>query len=367
MKNLQWAMVALIGTTGMAQAGALDRSGQSITALFEEGRYLEFSFGSVSPSTSGNAVPALGGVSSGDLTPSYLQLGASFKADINDRLSYAIIYDQPFGADVSYPVGTGYFAAGSRAVVDTHALTGLLRYKFNDAFSVHGGVRAQSISASASVPFINNYEVSGSSDIGFGYVAGVAYERPEIALRVSLTYNSEIEHNSDTVETSLALGGPNASVTTIETPQSLNLEFQTGIAQDTLLFGGLRWTEYSDFTIAPANFGLLTGGAPLLSYEDDIYTWSLGVGRRINDTWSVSAAVGYERTNGGFETNLGPTDGIRTLSLAAIYTRDNMKITTGIRYAEIGDAQTAIPGAAPAAVFDDNDALAIGVRVGFKF
>jgi long-subunit fatty acid transport protein len=264
-------------------------------------------------------------------------------------------------------LGTGYFAAGSRAQLDSHALTGLLRYKFNDNFSVHGGIRAQSISASASIPFISNYDIKGDSDIGFGYVAGVAYERPDIALRVSLTYNSKIEHENDTVESSAALGGPNNSVTTIETPQSLNLEFQTGIAANTLLFGGLRWTEYSAFSIAPANYGLLTGGAALLSYEDDIYTWSLGVGRKLNDTWSVSASLGYERTNGGFETNLGPADGIKTLALAAVYTRDNMKITTGIRYADIGNAQTAIPGVAPAGTFRDNKALALGVKVGFSF
>ncbi len=367
MKSMYWAAVASFSVAASANAGALDRSGQSITALFEEGRYFELSLGSVSPDTSGVAAASLGGFSSGEIGPSYLQFGAAYKADINDQWSYALIIDQPFGADVSYPVGTGYFAAGSRAVVDSYALTGLLRYKFNNNFSVHGGLRAQTISASATLPFVNNYEVNGESDIGFGYVAGVAYERPEIALRVSLTYSSEIEHNNDTTETSAALGGPNASVTTIETPQSLNLEFQTGIAQDTLLFGGVRWAEYSQFSIEPANFSVLSGGAPLLDYEDDIFTWTLGVGRRINDNWSVSASLGYEKDNGGFETNLGPRDGIQSLSLAAIYTQDDMKITTGIRYAKLGDAETAIPGVAPAGTFDDNDVIAIGMRVGWQF
>ncbi|MEX3315551.1 OmpP1/FadL family transporter [Sulfitobacter sp. PS-8MA] len=369
------AIPALLASTAMVQAGGIDRSGQSINALFESGRYAEFTFGAISPDTSGTAVAALGGFDSGDMTSSYMQFGAAYKADINDRLSYAVIYDQPFGADVDYPTGTNYYAQGSQADLDSHALTGLLRYKMPNNFSVHGGIRIQTIEATAAVPFVTGsagpfagapYRVDGDRDTGVGYALGFAYEKPEIAMRVSLTYNSKIKHDVDTTENSV-LGGPNRSTTDIETPQSVNLEFQTGIAADTLLFGGVRWVDWSDFDISPANYGTLTGGGSLVSYDDDVFTYSLGVGRRLSDTWSVSASVGYEKSNGGFASNLGPTDGNKSLALAAVYTRDNMKITSGIRYVNIGDAQTAIPGAAPAANFEDNDAVAFGVKVGFTF
>lgn len=359
------AIAALLGSACTAQAGGIDRSGQSILALFESGRYAEFSLGSVSPDTSGTAVAGLGGFGSGDMTSSFLQLGAAYKADINDRLSYAIIYDQPFGADVEYPTGTGYFAAGSTAEFKSHAITGLVRYKFQNNFSVHGGVRVQSVEATAAVPFVGGYRVSGDRDIGVGYVVGGAYERPDIALRVALTYNSGIKHD---VQTSESFGGiPNPTTNTeIETPQSVNLDFQTGIAQDTLLFGGIRWAEWSEFDITPVGYQGATGGS-LVSYDNDVFSYSLGVGRRLNENWSVSASVGYEKSNGGFASNLGPTDGSKSMALAAIYTKDNMKITTGIRYINIGDAQTAIPGFAPASDFKDNHAVAIGVKVGYTF
>lgn len=186
------------------------------------------------------------------MTSSFLQLGAAYKADINDRLSYAIIYDQPFGADVDYPTGTGYFAAYP-AEFESHAITGLLRYKFQNNFSVHGGLRVQSVEATAAVPFVAYYRVSGDRDIGVGYVIGGAYERPDIALRVALTYNSGIKHD---VQTSESFGGVPipGSNTEIETPQSVNLDFQTGIAQDTLLFGGIRWAEWSEFDITPIGY-----------------------------------------------------------------------------------------------------------------
>lgn len=366
MKNLILATTALTASAFAAQAGGIERSGQSITALFEQGRYVEFSFAGVSPDTSGTGAIVLGGSSSGDMSESYFQFGAAYKADINDQLSYAIIYDQPFGADVNYATGTGYFAAGSTAEFDSHALTGILRYKMANNVSFYGGLRAQSIEASANVPFVGGYSVTGDRDFSLGYLAGVSYERPEIALRVSLTYNSKIKHDVTTTENSV-LGGPNVTETEIETPQSVNLEFQTGVAQDTIVFGGLRWIDYSAFDISPADYGTLTSGGSLVSYEDDVYSYSLGVGRRLNETWSVAASVGYEKSNGNFVTNLGPTDGLKSFGLAAIYTQDNMKITTGIRYINIGDALTRAGAVAPAGTFEDNDAIAIGVKVGYTF
>tara|TARA_R110002049_G_scaffold10127_1_gene50048 strand:+ start:3203 stop:4285 length:1083 start_codon:yes stop_codon:yes gene_type:complete len=360
MKKHILTIAALLGSTCAAQAGGIDRSGQSIAALFEAGRYVEFSLGSISPSTSGVGTVFSGtpGANSGDITPSYLQFGAAYKADINEQLSYAIIYDQPFGADIAYPAGSGYVAQGSTADLKAHAITGLLRYKLPSNVSFHGGVRVQSIEATAAVPFVGGYTVDGQRDTGVGYVAGVAYERPDIALRVSLTYSSKIKHDVATTEF-----GVLQTTTEIETPQSVNLEFQTGIAADTLLFGGVRWVDWSSFDITPDNY---PPGA-LVSYENDVFTYSLGVGRRLNENWSVSASIGYEKSNGGFASNLGPTDGNKSLALAAIYTRDNMKVTTGIRYVNIGDAQTTLNGVNAASNFNDNDAVAIGVKVGYTF
>ncbi|MGI9394875.1 MAG: outer membrane protein transport protein, partial [Boseongicola sp.] len=253
---------ALVGASASAViAGGLDRTGLPIGIIFEDGRYLELSFGGASPSVSGVGGLVTPGALSGDMTESYFQFGAAYKADINDNLSYAIILDQPFGADVAYPTGTGYFAGGSLAELSTVAATGILKYTSDQNFSIYGGLRAQTLKASATVPFVVGYSASTSSDWAPGYVVGAAYEKPEIALRVALTYNSAIEHNLATTESSASpLGGPNSSTTQITTPQSINLDLQTGIAEGTLLFGGVRWVDWSDFDISPADYIVLTGG-----------------------------------------------------------------------------------------------------------
>ncbi|MBU2288850.1 MAG: aminotransferase class I/II-fold pyridoxal phosphate-dependent enzyme, partial [Gammaproteobacteria bacterium] len=112
-----------------------------------------------------------------------------------------------------------------------------------------------------------------------GWVAGVAWERPDIAARVSLTYNSEVDHDFDTVERGPLVDpdGPGpvpalpllegTSTTTVSTPESWNLEFQTGVAADTLVFGSIRWVEWSAFRVDPRQFTTVTGGG-LVDLED---------------------------------------------------------------------------------------------------
>ena len=209
------AALATVATT--ASAGGIERTNQVVGILFEEGRYVEFSFGNVNPTVSGNAVPALGGFASGDMAPSYWQFGAAYKQDINEQLSFALIYDQPFGADVAYPAGTNYFAQGATAELRSNALTGVLKYDTSDRFSVYAGLRYQTLGAEASIPFVANYTANGSADGGFGYLVGAAYEIPEIALRLALTYNSKVEHNISTDETSLLTMGTTLNSTTTVT------------------------------------------------------------------------------------------------------------------------------------------------------
>ena len=368
MKNaIAAASILALGASG-ALAGGIDRSGQSIAVIFEPGTYVELSFGQVMPSVSGVGTVFSGtpGADSGNMTADYTQLGLAYKTELTDGLDMALIFDQPFGADVSYPA-SAYFATGSVADLDTSAITALLNYRTASNFSVHGGLRVQSFSAEATVfPLLLGYTVSGAMDQGFGYLIGVAFEKPEIALRVALTYNSAIEHSLATTETSDALGGPNASTTVINTPQSVNLEFKTGIAADTLLFGSVRWVEWSAFDITPADYFVLTSGGSLVSYDDDRISYSLGIGRRLNDTWSVAATAGFEKTLGGFSSNLGPTDGNKNIGVGATYTRGNMKITGGVRYVKIGDAQTTLDDVNAASDFTGNSAIGFGIKVAFS-
>ena len=362
MKRVTATLGALVMTAGAAAAGGIERANQSVGVIFETGNYAEFSVGRVMPDVSGVAVPALGGFPSGNMALDFTQLGGAIKFKLGENLDAAIIFDQPFGADASYPLVPGYFAAGTTAELTTNDVTGVLKYRLPSNISVYAGVRYEVMDAQASIPFAGGYTVSGARDGGVGYLIGAAYEKPEIALRVALTYNSEVKHSLATTE----FGAPSPE-TAVNSPQSVNLEFQTGVAANTLVFGSVRWVDWTSFVISPFVYSAAVDpGNPLVSYASDTVTYTLGVGRKLNEHWSVAASLGYEKPTGDSSSNLAPADGKRSVTLAAIYATGNMKITGGVTYVDVGDTFTEL-GGATAANFTGNQAVGVGVKVGFSF
>jgi len=372
---------ALALAAGAANAGGIDRTGQSIAPLFEKGGYAELSFGTVQPSVSGKDVAIFGGRASGDVANDYLSFGFAFKQDINDQLSYAVIYEKPFGADLTYAstaAGGSVALGGTKAFANYDELSAILRYKFNDNMSAYGGLRISrgtgdvTLKGAAYGPF-SGYNANFSNDTGFGYVVGVAYEKPEIALRVALTYHSAIKHEHDTKETISGIPIGPMSTTEVSTPQSVNLDVQSGIAPGWLAFGQIRWVDWSAYDIDPVVLTTLTNGGTFVKGGglvdlDDATTYTIGIGHKFNDQWSGAASVSYEEKGDPLVSPLAPTNGRLGLTLAAVYTTGNTKITTGINYTKLGDAQpeTGTPDVARAN-FTGNSALGVGVRVGFSF
>lgn len=372
MNKMLTAGTALLMSTTLAQAGGLDRSGQPIGVIFEEGDVVQLSFGSISPDVSGTATGLGLSGASGNMAESYIQIGLAYKQQLNDQLSLALIYDQPYGADVSYAASTGgYYATGSGAEVNSNSINAVVRYQFDERISVYGGLRYQTVNANVTKPTTTpgvyyNYASEDSSAVGF--LVGAAYEIPDIALRVALTYNSEVDHDIQGTE---SVGGAPmlSAVSPVTTPQSLNLDFQTGVAADTLVFGSIRWAEWTAFDFNPA-FHAGAYGSSLQSYDNDSISYSLGLGRRFNDEWSGAVTVGYEGSQGGYAGDLAPTDGNLSLGLGGTYTMDEgTKITAGVRYIMLGDATTEHPVLAgtDGASFRDNTAIAFGLQLTTSF
>jgi len=202
---------------------------------------------------------------------------------------------------------------------------------------------------------------------GSGWLAGVAYERPAIALRVALTYFSPIDNEFDTAE-SLA-GAPRGVGSTIVTsPEAFNLDCQTGIAANTLLFANVRYARYEDTILSPNFFGVATGGASITDI-DNSYGVNIGIGRKFSDSFSGSIAFGYEpEGDDDLVSPLSPTNGSRSISIGGQYTVGDIVLSGGVRYTMLGDArpETGTPDVARA-TFADNDALAVGFSIGFRF
>jgi long-subunit fatty acid transport protein len=277
------------------------------------------------------------------------------KSDLSDKLSVGLLMDEPYGAHVSYETA-GYPLSTANAKVNSTSITLMGRYKLTDAISAHAGLRsvsADGVYDPSPTRDINNnivdYASTYSKDSDMGYLVGVAYEKPEIALRVALTYASETE---------FALDGT-AGDLTARMPKSVNLDFQSGVAANTLVFGSVRWVDWTSAHLTDS----IPQVGTIVDYSKDVLTYSLGVGRKFTDSFSGALTLGYEKGTGELASNLSPTDGYLSVGLGGTYTKDNMKVTAGVRYVDLGDATTETIGS----TFSGNSALALGLKVSFSF
>lgn len=350
-----------------AWASGIDRSGQGLGALFEEGHYLEASIGKVMPRVKGSDVA---GGTSGDVAGSYYLPSVSLKLDASDQLSFAFVLDQTYGADIRYG-SDSTLLGGTLVDTSSHALLGLARYRLNEYFSIHGGIRVQRSSAEVHLKglaygAVDGYELRLSADTAAAPVAGFAFENPAIGLRLAATYHDAIKHRLKTRESAPLAALNGSSTTEVRTPSAVNVDFQTGITENTLLFAKLRWVKWSEFKVDPVLFEAVTGEG--LVDQKNTRIWTLGLARQFTPQWAGAISLDYEGRGKPMNSPLSPVNGRKGLTLAAIYSRDNYRITTGISYLKLGDAklETGTPDT-QRATMSGNSTLGIGAKIGWKF
>lgn len=397
-------LFALLPVSGV-YAAAMDRSGQSVSAFLQPNNYFEAGISILDPSVGGKTVD---GFRVSDMADDYYFPSAAIKVQPTENFSFGLIYDQPFGAAATYKDGGKY--AGTNVEVNSNNLTMLVGFQPNENFNIYGGGVYQDIEGNIYLSSID-YKADLKKDSGTGWLAGMAFQIPEIALKASLTYRSEIDHEQQTIEsaptvsatvqgglaqfngipesmlnpTQLAqktalqrmaakLAAPSAK-TKNTTPQSVNLEFQTGIMANTVAFANVRWVEWGGMTIDIDKFRAITAlnglnggqGENIIEYSKDQWSANVGVGRKFNDQWAGNFSVGWDSGAGNPVTALGPTEGYWNVGLGAQYSPTPASfIAGGVKYFMLGDADGQSAGQ-PVGKFEDNDALAYGLKIGYRF
>jgi long-chain fatty acid transport protein len=438
LKALTTAMILAALPTAGAFAAALDRSGQSISAFLQPGNYFEAGISVLDPDVSGKDIS---GNDASDMAGDYYFPNAALKLQLTDHFSFGLLYDQPYGAEAEYTgdnnfvakqsdrllpsatsptlgqAGLGNVITGGTAVeVDTQNLNFILGYQPTANWNLYGGAVYQTVKGNVKLrgsaySLYNGYDADIKETGDFGWLAGIAYQIPEIALKASLTYRSEIEHNAEVNEnipivnlvaanptllfgalgitdpaTQQAIGQKLAALggngkTDITTPQSVNLDFQTGIMANTVAFANLRWVNWKDFSIQPYKFGLVSqaagqllpqlnkpNGFNLVDYSDDQWSANVGLGRKLNEQWAGNVSVGWDSGAGNPVTTLGPVEGFWNVGLGVQYSPTPATfIAGGVKYFWLGDADAQTGAHSAAGTFSDNDALAYGLKLGYRF
>lgn len=363
-KTLTYTLALTSLAAGSALAGDLDRTRQPMGALFETGRHFELGFSATSPDLSGTYSAT--STATGDVGETFSLVSLAYKADLNAQMSFAVLVEQPYGALISYPSGSAALLyGGTKADATSLSATLLGRYKLGNGVSVHAGVRAQSLTAEvelvgAAYGGLSGYKTSFNRTWGAGFVAGAAYEIPEYALRLAVTYNSEVDHDIDVTESISA----NTGKMTVTTPQSVNIDFQTGIAEDTLLTASVRWANWDGFEIRPPTFAAATSGRSLVKFNHDLITYTVGVARRFTDRIAGKIEIGHQPGTDDVVSPLAPYDGFSFVSLGGSYKlTDQITMSGGVRYTMLGDAR--IDGGH--ARFENNSSLSAGLKFAIKF
>ena len=556
LNTLSAALLCALPMTG-AFAAAMDRSGQSISSFLQPNNYAELGVSALMPDVSGvETDPDIGKNRKIDnMAKDYVFANAAVKLQLNDKFSFGLIFDQPFGASAAYGGDNFFVANGSDQVLAPNSITAMADKKINDTVSmlmsattiptqdadgnllppsvqqlaglqqqvratigdVNSGGTLQALTlfananlqgslATAKAMYSNNsvlpnsggitlksvidasvrqqvtagvtsqvkatvngqlgainattggsggntkvtvrtdnltmlfgvnpvqgvtlyagpvyqvlkgnvklrgqaysiyngYDADIESTDGIGWLAGAAYQIPEIALKASLTYRSEIDHKVNIDETIPTLGALALLPTfayqedglaraaqiaaadkksTLTTPQSVNLDLQSGIMANTVAFANIRWVNWQDFAIRPHQFGLLSNvvgqlppinrpnGFNLVEYSEDQWSVTAGVGRKFNEKWAGNVAVGWDSGAGNPVSTLGPTEGYYNVGLGLQFSpAANYFVAGGVKYFWLGDAkaQTAAQAGSDASVanFEDNTAVAVGLKLGYRF
>jgi len=404
-------LCSLISSHGIA--AAIDQSGQSLLPFLEVGHYFEASITAADPEVSGRTLgtrsdlinSGVDDYSTDNISQSFQYYSAALKLQLKPQLSFGILYDQPFGSDLEYPVKRNASFSdpvlsqqGTQINVDSQNLSLILGYQPFKNFNLYPGPAFQTIKGHVSLRGLvyadfNGYNAIFKQDAAVGWLAGFAYQVPDMVLKAALTYHSKIDHKINVSEN--VLGTPlllvDESKTKISTPQSINLDFQTSITVSTLLYSNIRWVNWKDFVIRPAQFGALsqlatttmssgtyTGGFNLDDYQKNQWSATVGAAKQWTPQWSGAFDLGWDSGTGDPASIFNPTKGYWGVGLALKYNPEpDYFISGGVKYFWLGDVTTqngtydlplpVLSEASKVGEFRENHAIGYGLKIGYHF
>ena len=378
----------------VAYAGGWSTGNLGQSFMSEKDGFGEISVGQVDYKiTASTATNYAGGQATNiDVIKDANRVGLSLKNDYGEKFSVGLTNFQYGSIQMQGGAGAARksWIPDADATLNTMALLG--SYNVSDGLNVLVGVRRDTLEKTTVSTIKGDYTID--SAVKTRGVMGVSYQKPEIALKVSATYSpkAEISTGSSFAETSQPGGAGGISygdaiiaqglgvaasagllatvssyTTTVGLPETLNIEFQTGIAEDTLLFGSIvdtKWKKAQIDSNGSATSRITTAFSDTVSY-------SLGIGRRLNDNWSITGSYKQEDGGGAYASSLFTvSNGTKGVTLAARYTNENMTVTAGVNMVEVGGVTITSDGTSAGttyAKYGTNSAVGVGLRVSFDF
>ena len=383
---------ALMLSASIAVAGGFELQTLDTSIMYSEGNQASISTAKIDASIKG-VNPAIGAASSREVVKDQTVTNLATKFNVGENLSFGLSTYRSGSIQLDGGNGlNGNIAPTADVKLDSTAMMAI--YNLNGNFSFLGGVTQNNIGDGNVTTLGGSYAVSSTSKMG--YLIGVAYSMPEIALRAELTYQPQTKFATTTAFapsaavvcaqmapldcSDLANAGTYAltndaitaagaaSVTNLSLPDTIAFNFQTGIAKDTLMTASYRKSSWGKAQIN------IAAPVAITTNFDDAVSYSLGIGRKFTDSLSGSITYSKEESTGSTSTSLfSVSDGSEAISIGLQYKQDNMAISGGISQRKVGD-MTVDPGfvapnplAGSTMNYSGNTVTAMGLKLSFSF
>jgi hypothetical protein len=388
----------------IVSAGGFEASRLDTNFIYEEGNYAELSYGSLDYDVRAdtraltahrlneNSVKTSQTRNTGSFKASYggLDIGLTkFKSGTIQLAGNASLYatnhpDCTTGAQAQCALA----GPVPETDVDLNTLGLIGKLSVSNEFDVLFGLKRNRVENSTVTTTRGTFTLSGSSNtVG---MAGFAYSKPEIALRVELLMqpSSSISAATSFVASQYAkdliLNAGNAAPdpapgcttadhtaslnTTMSTPQMMTLNFKSGVAKDTLVYGSIHRVDWSSAQINAETGCVATRAA---SAFWDTTTYTIGAARKLSDSLALTASFVAE--TGGSDTTASlftVNNGYNAINLGARYTVGKVTISGGYNYTKLGDVTVLADPVNPTrehARYRNNNVSALGLKVGISF
>jgi len=445
-------LAAAVFLASHATAGGFDNSSRGFDIIYGDNNVVTFSYGQSSVPMKANidkmqrsenslAEASVSKVSgSGEILDNFTRPQVGIRYNLNENTSCATQIEKPFAAGVAYeddalsytvtndfgaPIDSNgnptgdvtqmqFKSAPITTKYDSDSITFACGYDIalsKGEVKIFGGPKLQSVSGEFDEDLTPSADVTGSNDNLFveldggyeaGYILGAAYSIPEIALRASILYHSQIDYDA-TGTISAKVPGLGSFTTDAKaktfTPQTVEIALQSGIAENTLAFLKLRWSEYgklASLNVDGNDDGRIDGGLasvgefdlaagadgglanPEVSmFSNDTFDYSFGLGRRVNDQLSLGASFSGSIKLGGKsdDTPLGadatslrlPGDTAHTVSFGGEYTViPKLKVNGGLGFTFIDEYRVETTSNSYRAEFDKTEAVSFQMGVTYE-
>ena len=400
MKKIKTSLCLLALSVSTANAGGFENARLDTSFMYDEGNLV--SFGSVRKDFSVNG-SAFGTTKSliGDRSASNL----SAKYQVNDKLALGLTAYDSGAIHINYQGAGGLTSVntfGPKVDLTSDSLALLSTFTLNESVSVTAGARhdkfkvnnadifrltiANAVTKATAEANGRTLATANASDQQAGALAAttasdpqvnsdsdivpilaIAFEKPEIALRAELVYQGKSSVSMQTTCGMTAVASCASDQSTGGLAEYLTLNFRTGIAEDTLLFGSIhkgKWSA-SQLSVADTELAPLSQSGPTSAFKDST-EYSLGLGRKFTDNVSGSISYNWEPEGSSTTTSLFTVNnGYKGVSLGVKYVMENFEIAAGYNYTKLGDVT--YTGAPVSNSLTDNTVSALGAKLTLRF